>query len=234
MSEELIGYTADQHREISRVVIAARKSERPAVGVQPGAEVYPGVCRFILFESDLPVYRPRIVRDCALFEFNPNGQQRTMEFSGHALEGDLILTLNGIEIQIACDASSEELRAKLVENGINSSDCRATVFPGLWEFDFNGGRFSEKPPTLSCEAFEPPPEDVETPVFSGDLRIVDEAWVSVSTDGENVKVVETRDWMPHKTGAIKAGAIGAGAWSHEAGWLVLAWQCRDYSFRAGG
>jgi hypothetical protein len=232
MTEELIGYTLDQHRELSQVVLAARKFSSPSVAVASQPDVYPGVCRVILHESDPPVYRPKELRECALFELNLSGQQKTIEFSGHELEGDLILKINDIEIQISCDADTEELREKLDENGIKLNDCRATVFPGFWEFDFNGGKFFEKPPTLTCEAFEPDPDDDDAPVFSGDITIVDEAWVSVTTDGENVKTVETRDWIPHKSGQLTAGAIGGGVWSHEAGWLVLAWQCRDYSFAA--
>jgi hypothetical protein len=230
MTEELIGYTPEQHRELSQVVLAARKFLAPGVGVPTAPDVYPGVCRLILSEPDSPVYRPKEVRECALFEFNPSGQQQTIEFSGHELEGDLLLKINDIEMRIACDATTEELRTKLKDNSISPADCRATVFPGLWEFDFNGGKFFETPPTLTIRPFEPPPEDFDTPVFSGELTIVDEAWVSVSNNRETVRTVQTRDWVPFQQGQLTAGAIGAGVWSHAAGWLVLAWQCRDYSF----
>lgn len=234
MSDELIGYTDEQHREISRVVLDARKWTAPAVGVASSQSLYPGVARVIAHHSDAPTYQPKTTRECAIFELNANGQQKTLEFSGQALEGDLVLTIAGHEVQVDCRTTTSQLRAKLIDAGISAADCRATVFPGLWEFDFNAGRYFEQAPSMSAEAWEPPSDDLDSPVFSGQLKIVDEAWLSVSADGVEPTTIETRDWIPHKSGAIKAGAIGAASWSHEAGWLVLAWQCRDYSFRSGG
>jgi hypothetical protein len=231
MTEDLIGYTEQQHREISRIVLAEHKWSVPAVGVNSRPAVYPGVCRVILSEADAPSYAPKQTRKCALFELNVSGQQKTIEFSGHDLEGDLNLSIGGELIQVSCKSTTKQLRQKLHQQGIKGADCRATVFPGLWEFDFNGGRFAETPPTFSCVPFEPPSDDDDTPVFSGELHIVNEAWVSVSQDGDVPMNVDTRDWIPFRTGQLTAGAIGAGVWSHEAGWLVLAWQCRDYSFR---
>lgn len=235
MTETLYGLTEAQHAEVGRLVRSNRVTARPETSTATkNRDRYRGIARVILIDSNSPTYQPQVVRECGLFRFSPNGQQRTIEFSGHALEGDLILSINGSEMQIDCAATTADLRAKLSEIGVNARDCRATVFPGLWEFDFNSGRFREKPPTLTCTAYEPPPEDTETPVFSGDLRVVSETWVSVSSNGEVFDTVATREWIPFKPGALTSGAIGAALWSYEAGWMVLAWQCRDYSFRAEG
>lgn len=233
MTETLYGLTATQHAEVGRIVIHSKRGNRPATQqAERDPHRYRGVARVIMLD-DNPVYEPKTKRDCAIFRLNAHGQQKTLEFIGHALEGDLVVRIAGSELRIECRATTAELRAKLTEAGISASDCRATVFPGLWEFDFNGGRWFESAPSMTVEAWAPPAEDLDSPVFSGELRLVQEAWLSVA-DGGQPKTIETCDWIPFKPGAIKSGAIGAASWSHEAGWLVLAWQCRDYSFRSGG
>ena len=232
MNEPVYGLTAQQHDEIGYYFGRNHDTTRPP-SEPPSSAPFPGSCRVITMEADDPTYTPKKARKVGVFMLRPDGSQVTIEFSGHALEGDLVLRIAGVEIQIDCKATTSQLRSKMVTAGIAARDCRATVFPGLWEFDFNGGRWSEVPPNVQAEAFEPPAEDTETPVFSGQLRITPEAWVSVTRNRLDVETIYCRDWIPHKTGAIKAGAIGAAVWCHEAGWMVIAWQCRDYSFRAG-
>jgi hypothetical protein len=227
-----LGLTPIQHAQVGRMINADAFTTAPKPDSGSGPQ-FPGTCRLITLEAAAPAYTPKTLRSVGLFRLNSDGQQKTIEFTGHALEGDLILAIGGTEIQINCKATTAELREKLRTAGINSADCRANVFPGLWEFDFNGGRWAQAAPAVTCEAFEPPPEDTETPVFSGQLTITSEAWVSLPDNAGGVTRILCRDWIPHKPGAIKAGAIGAAVWCHEAGWLVLAWQCRDYSFRAG-
>lgn len=232
MNEQVYGLTAQQHDEIG-LYFGRNRDTRRQPQQTPGGSEFPGTARVITMAADDPTYTPRVPREVGVFTLHPDGSQITIEFSGHALEGDLVLTIAGVEIQIDCRATTSQLRTKLVAAGIAARECRATVFPGLWELDFNGGRWSKDPPSVQAEAFEPPAEDTETPIFSGQLRITREAWLSVTANRLDVETILCRDWIPHKNGAIKAGAIGAAAWCHEAGWLVLAWQCRDYSFRAG-
>jgi len=228
----VFGLTPTQHNQLGQLIARdAFQTTPPPPGSNPSQ--FPGTCRVITLNASQPVYTPKTLRSVGLFRLNPDGQQTTIEFTGHALEGDLVLRIAGSEIRIDSKATTADLRQKLQAAGINATDCRANVFPGLWEFDFNGGRWAKASPSITCEGFEPPAEDTETPVFSGTLTITPEAWVSVPDDAGGIMTVLCRDWIPHKPGAIKAGAIGGAAWCHEAGWLVLAWQCRDYSFRAG-
>lgn len=227
-----LGLTIRQHEGVGQLL-----SREAFKTVQPpppaGAAQFPGTCRLITLEAVAPAYTPKTLRSVGLFRLNSDGQQITIEFSGHELEGDLILAIGGSSIRINCKATTAELQQKLQAAGINKKDCRANVFPGLWEFDFNGGRWSKASPVLTCQAYQPPPADTETPLFTGQLIITPEAWISVPDNDGGIMRILCRDWIPHKPGAIKAGAIGAAAWCHEAGWLVLAWQCRDYSFKAG-
>ena len=228
----MYGLTAKQFNAVGQLVTAAGSRSRPEA-TRPGLGPYPGACRVILFGDDDPTYTPKTLRRVGLFRLNTTGIQKTVEFTGHSLEGDLVLTIAGIESRVPCKSTTEELRAILADNGIAAKDCRLTVFPGLWEFDFNtGGRWSETPPAFNCQPFIPPDDDDETPVFGGELAIVDEAWVTVTTDGDTFFQIGARDWIPHAAGAVKSGSVGAGVWCEEAGWLVLAWQCRDFSFRA--
>ena len=227
-----LALTPAQHNQVGQLIDANayRTTPAPAAGAGPQ---FPGTCRVLVIDAASPVYTPKTLRSVGLFRLNDDGQQTTIEFTGHALEGDLVLNIGGTEIQIDSKATTDQLREKLRTAGITAKDCRANAFPGLWEFDFNGGRWSKASPSVTCEAFEPPQDDTETPVFSGSLTITPEAWVSVPDDDDGVLRVLCRDWIPHKPGAIKAGAIGAAVWCHEAGWMAIAWQCRDYSFRTG-
>jgi hypothetical protein len=232
MIEQVYGLTAQQHEELGYYFGRNRDTRRPPQE-PPAAATFPGTCRVIAMAADDPTYQPRVPRQVGVFKLHPDGSQTTIEFSGHALEGDLVLTIAGVQMQIDCRATTSQLREKLQAAGIQARDCRATVFPGLWEFDFNGGRWSDSPPSLQALPFDPPAEDTETPVFSGQLRVTREAWLSVTRNRLDIETILCRDWIPHKNGAIKAGAIGAVVWSHEAGFLCIAWQCRDYSFQTG-
>ena len=226
-----LGLTPSQHNQVGQLIAADAFKTVPAPAPAVNAQ-FPGTCRVLILADALPVYTPKSLRSVGLFRLNANGQQTTIEFTGHALEGDLILIIGGVQVQIDCKATTADLRDKLRTAGINSTDCRATVFPGLWEFDFNGGRWSDASPSITCYAFEPPPEDTVTPIFSGQITVTPEAWVSVPDNAGGVTRILCRDWIPHKPGAIKPGAVGACVWCHEAGWMAIAWQCRDFSFRA--
>lgn len=229
MAEEIYGLTLTQNQAVERLVKSSRNSTRPATGLSPPNAKYPGLGRVIIFDTEDPTYDPTTTREVALFRFNPTGTQKTVEFSGQNLEGDLVLTLAGTEYQIPCASTTAELRAIL---NLDLQDCRVTVFPGYWEFDFNNGQWAGDAPSFTIDAYEP--EDEDDPVFDGTAIITDEGWVSVTDDGDTYKTIEINDWVPFLTGAVKAGSIGLIGWSHEAGWISLAWQCRDWSFAEDG
>jgi hypothetical protein len=170
----------------------------------------------------------------ALFEYLPTGQQVTIEMNGQGLQGDIVLTIAGNEIHVDCKATTAELQAALLAVGIDRVNCRATVFPGLWELDFNLGIWSAAAPAVTAEPYEPGAGDTETPVFTGGVVVRLEGWRSISSDGINPDLIPTVDWMPFDQGAIKPGAIGGAHWHYTAGWLVMGWQCRDWSFASGG
>lgn len=228
---QLYGLTEQQHSEVGRLVRDARIIERP----QPSTATkdrsrYRGIARVILLDPAEITYQPKTRRTCGLFRYQPDGQQITLEMVGSALEGDIVLTINGAEVHVDCQADTAELRDALAGSGFSLTDIRATVFPGLWEFDCNFGRFSEIAPTITAEPYSPPPEDTDSPVFGGELNIISEAWCSATDDADTYKTVETVDWIPFENAAVTPGAIGAAQWDFAAGWLVLAWQCRDWSF----
>jgi len=230
MPEAVYGLTSEQHAQVGTLVRGAKTIVREQPG-QPskGPDRYRGICRVMLRDEKPINYVPLTPRTCSLFRYSPNTRQITVMFSGAELEGDLAVTIDGVEIHVDCKATHAELRAALVASGIAKADCRATVFPGLWEFSFTG-RWSAVAPSFTCVAFEPPAEDVEASVYSGELQIVNEAWLSASDDGDEILTVDTIDWVPFSTDAITPGAIGGAQWGYGAGWLVLAWQCREWSF----
>lgn len=224
--DQPIGLTPDQHYAVGQLVARDRAIIRRQ---QPAGRptTYPGVARVLCLGDDDPVYTPRSARDVAVFRWNPTGAQVTVELSGTDLQGQLDVSVGEVTAIVDCQVTTAELRTAL---GISLKDCRITVFPGLWEFDFNHGRWSASAPTVSVTPHEPEEENDDAPVFDGGLRVVNEGWVSITPDGDTYVTAPTTDWIPHLSGAIKAGAIGAAVWSHEAGWLVLAWQCREWSF----
>jgi hypothetical protein len=227
VADEILGLTPQQHADVGRLVIDSKTVARPETGAHVNRAKYPGIARVILIDADDPVYNPLAPRRVAIFRRNPKGSQKTIEFSGKNLEGDIILTIDGVEYRVPCSATAEELRAIVT---IPLRDCRTTVFPGYWEFDFNAGRWSQSVPAFTVEPYEPPEDDNDTPVFDGGIIVTDEGWVSRTDDGDTYVTIETNDWIPFLQGAVKSGAIGSALWSHEAGWLSLAWQCRDFSF----
>ena len=230
MTEELFGLTGDQHAEVGKLVKDSRAISRQPTGAgSRDPHRYRGIARLIAKGPDPLTYNPQTARTCWLFQYSPSSPVKTVEMSGDSLEGDLVLTIGGIESHVDCQATTAELRAALVAAGITATDCRANVFPGLWEFDFSGGRWNSEVPSFTCVAYEPPEGDTTTPVYVGEVKIVTEAWASV-TQGDSVAEIDTRDWIPFEDGAVTSGAVGAAQWHYGAGWLVLAWQCRVWSF----
>lgn len=230
MTEEVLGLFTSQHRDVGKLLSESKvivKDPAGAKGKDP--QRYRGIARVMAQGPDPLKYSPLTTRICWLFEYAPTSPILTVEMGGDALEGDLVLKIGGTEIHVDCKADTAELRSALTAAGISATDCRANAFPGLWEFDFTGGRWSSGVPSFICEPLEPPQDDTETPVYIGSLKIINEAWVSVA-DGESVAIIETTDWIPFADGAVSSGAVGATSWHYGAGWLVVAWQCREWSF----
>jgi hypothetical protein len=234
MTEAVLGLFESQHRELGMIAKDWRVSQKAQPGVSgKNPDRYRGIARVMAQGPDPLTYQPKTERTCWLFEYSKTQPVKTVDLSGDSLEGDLVLTINGAEIHVDCQANTAELRAALVAAGITANDCRANAFPGLWEFDFTGGRWDSAVPSFTCVAYEPPEDDTETPVYSGELSIVDEAWVSVA-DGDEVATIDTTDWIPFAEGAIVSGAVGSAMWHYQAGWIVTAWQCRAWSFASAG
>jgi hypothetical protein len=216
--------------QLGKLVDASKVGSMPAA-TPPTAAAFPGSCRVILLDPQNPRYTPKVARNVGLFRLNPEGVQFTASFRGHEMEGDIVLSIGDVVVQVPCEIQTDALRLALQTAGITATDCRVTVFPGLWEFDFNGGKWKAAAPSIELIPFEPPEDDETTPIFSGQITLISEAWLSVTNDGRTVATVPARDWVQHDPNAIRTGAIGGAVWSHEAGYLVLAWQCRDFSFR---
>lgn len=220
--------TLEQHTGLGHLLARSNDRTRPAQPSQRSG-LYPGVARVLCLGDVDPVYTPLESRDVAVFRFHPSGSQQTVELSGPDMAGKLDVTVGDASATVDCEVTTDELREAL---GLKLRDCRITVFPAYWEFDFNGGRFAgRRMPTVSVSAHEPP-EDSEEPVFDAGIRRVTEGWVSMTADGDGFETIPGTDWIPHLSGAVKAGSLGAAVWSHEAGWLVLAWQCREWSWKA--
>lgn len=225
--DELIAWHPDDFEQARQHLREARTVTRPEKTSGKGKARYHGTARVIIIDESQPVYSPRDVREVAIFRHNPDGIQKTVEMVGENLEGDLVLTIAGVNYQVPCDATTEEIRAIVT---IPLQDCRITAFFGYWEFDFNFGRWSKAAPGFDIEMFEPPEDDDETPVYDGGLIVTDEGWVSVADDGDTYKTIETNDWVPFITGAVKRGSIGLCHWDHAAGWMAGSWMCREISF----
>lgn len=233
-TDDIYGLNAEQHRELGKLAKNARTAHQRGVAQAKRREDrYRGMARVLMLGSELPTYDSRTPRDVALFRYVPDGQQLVIQMDGYDLAGDLVLTIDSIEMHVPCESTTDELRLILTENGITSDDCRVTVFPALWEFDFNLGQWQSQRPTVTCSPYEPPPEDTVTPVFSGDLTLIDEGWISATDDGETVLTIQVVDWVPWPRGAVHHGAIGIAGWCFGVGWIVTAWQCRGFSFAAG-
>lgn len=222
---EVLGLTLEQHTGLGQLLSRSNDRTRSGSSSQRPA-LYPGVARVLCLGDVDPVYTPKAGRDAAVFRYYPDGVQTTVELSGADLAGRLDITVGDVSVTVDCQVDTEGLRAAL---GFSLRDCRATVFPAYWELDFNGGRFAKRPPIVSVVPYEPEEGSEET-AYNGGLRVLSEGWVSMSSDGDGFETIQTTDWVPHLSGAVKAGSIGAAVWSHNAGWLVLAWQCREWSF----
>lgn len=220
--ERILGLTEGQHREVGRLVVSARTSQRPPVGVRPKARHTRRAARVMIVSDSFPIYSPRIHRQVALFDWNRTAYVKTVSFVGQDLEGDILLTIDGTTYRIDCTVGNVGLRAAL---GLSHRVCRATAFPGYWEFVFPG-RWR---PEVSAVPFEP--ANSGTPFFEGGLWVVQEGWVSATADGINPSLVPCVDGIPFVEGEVRRGALAIASPLTDSLWLTNKWHCPAFSFK---
>lgn len=230
---ELIGYTPEQHARISRAVRAFERPELGAAGVSDRQNVYRGPVRVIAMTDR--EYDSTTTTRVPVFVLDDQRYVLTVEQTGSALAGYLALILNGVRYLVECRRQTMAFPV---------AGLRVTVFPGLWEFDF--GELAEgQTPTIEveditadenttlCELFD----DTDSVIFTGSTIVRREYWVSQQLDDSEdplpVEYTSIRDVIPYQTGAVKAGAIGIGQWTWDAGFVVGGWQCRTFSHATG-
>lgn len=229
MTEEIYGLTGSQHSELGSLALAAKQQRRGKMAANDG-NGQPELLRVVATEE--PVYRPAGTQhEVIVFEYDETDRVQTLYMTGTGLRGNLVLTINGVELApIDARATQDELRAH----------CKAelpkhtvSVWLGIWEFD---GRDIDDKAEIEIkpeEAPEEPPPDFVS--FDGGLQLVDEYWVSArleTNDRHNPEYVKDvlTDALPYTDGTVAEGAIGLCKWHDEAGWIPIAWQCRDISF----
>ena len=221
-AEAEFGLTDDQHRAIGRLVVAARASQRPQAGVLAKAKRTRRAARVMIVNSSFPVYSPKHSRYVALFDWNPTAYVKTVSFVGQNLEGDILLTIDGTTTQIDCRTSTNGLRAAI---GLPLRQCRATAFPGYWEFVFPG-RWK---PEVSAVPFEPANSD--DVFFQGGLWVVEEGWVSSMVDGISYTTVAAIDGIPFVEGEVRRGALAIASPLTDSLWIAGKWCCPAFSFK---
>lgn len=228
------GLTLEQHRELSRLVLDARHSVRSADTVPPRARQYRPPVRVIALTDR--TYDSRTFERLPYFVYEPQRTVYTIQFIGSALSGYVALTISGQRFVLECR------REHLADIEAAIPGLRATVLPGLWELDFGVPASADSisveisaittdENTSICALFD----DLDSAVYSGATLVRSEAWVTTIDETELPAVARTpvRDCIPYETGSVGAGAIGIVAWTWDAGFLAIAWQCRTWSWATG-
>lgn len=232
MTEELYGLTLQQHQALERLDRQSRVTSRDGAAIQVGTKRYPPPVRVIAMSDR--VYDSTVSESLPVFTYDRDRTVYTVEQVGSALAGYLALTINGVRFIVECRIDS------LAEVEAAVPGVRATVLPGLWEFDF--GELDEvsaaaisvaveeitadEDATL-CELFD----DEESVAYTGSTIVRREFWVTSPDDDETPAVVqrEVTDAIPYATSSVAKGAIGFGIWNWDAGYTIIAWQCRTFS-----
>ena len=225
MTEELLGLYDSQHRALERLDAESRFSERPAVGVAPKPRLSVNTgARVMYVDEGYAIYNPREKRKVAVFHLNRQADTKTIEMSGTDLNGNLLVTIAGVEYAAECRSTTDQLRAIFAEY---ERDCRITAFPGMWEFAWTGDapEMSVRPGPLTGGS-----ERVNG--YTGGVLLIDEAWVSQDDGAGGVAMLEVTDAMPFLEGEIRRGARAIAVWAKSDGWLVGEWACRPFAFRA--
>lgn len=231
--QQLIGYDLEQHREISELVLAARTSRLPQAGVQASRSraVRPPVRVIAMTDR---TYDSKKSAALPYFRYDRARTVFTAEQVGSALAGYLALTINGTRFILEC-------RRTHLDDVKATGLVRATVFPGLWEFDFGNldpsrititvANITAAENTTLCALFT----NTTSVIFTGATIVRQEYWVSVPEEGRSPAVVHQpiTDCIPYQTSNVPKGAIGVAMWSWDAGYLAMAWQCRTFSHATG-
>lgn len=233
-SEDVYGLTLDQHRQVSRLALDARYNVRSADAVPPRVRQYRPPVRVIALTDR--TYDSRTFERLPYFVFEPQRTVYTIQFVGSALSGYVALTISGQRFVLECR------RETLSDIETAVPGLRATVLPGYWELDFGVPTYSDgisveisaittDENTSICALFD----DLDSAVFSGATIVRREGWVTSIDETELPAVARTpvRDCIPYENGSVGAGAIGIVAWTWDAGFLAIAWQCRTWSWATG-
>lgn len=230
--DTLYGLTLNQHQALERLDRKDRVTSRDQTNVLVKAKQYPPPMRTIAMTDR--VYDSTASEELPIFEYDRERTVYVVEQVGSALAGYLALTVNGVRFVVECriDSLSE------VEAAIPT--VRATVLPGLWEFDFGvldetaAAEVSVEIEVITadenaslCELFD----DTGSLRYTGSTIVRQEYWVTIPDD-DNTPAVATRevtDAIPYSTSSVAKGAIGLGFWSWDAGYIIFAWQCRTFS-----
>jgi hypothetical protein len=178
---------------------------------------------------DFPAYSPRIPRPVALFEYDPDQVVVTVRFFGEGLRGLVVLRIQDRDpIELDVRSTTDQLRERLKTVEIDLKYCRATVFPGLWEFHFTDAEIVRKqePPTLDVDTFY-----TDSNIrFTGGVIVQREGWVSATDDGDKPVNVNVVDAIPFDRGEVKAGAIALAQRYGADQFMVTNWTCPGFTF----
>jgi hypothetical protein len=222
---DIYGLTQEQHTAVGDLLQRSGnivRAEAPPV-VRRGAP-----SEFVRVMSlDFPTYSPREAREVALFEHDPLAVVVTAKFFGESLAGDVVLKFGSLSIRLDCRSTTAQLRAKL---GVALNYCRATVFPGLWEFHFVDPTVvrTQTPPTIDVETYF---TGGNLP-FTGGVVVTREGWVSATDDGDNFAKVEVIDAVPFRKGQVKAGGIALAQRYGADQFMVSGWSCPEFTFKS--
>lgn len=221
-----LGLTPRQHAAIDRQLVAGRTTTA-TTGSIPDADAGEQLLRVLA--PTQPSYTPGTPLECPVFEFDDSaGRVTAIYFTGSGLRGNVLITVDGSELPVIDVRSTEdELRAHVADA---LPDHVVSVWPGFWEFDGRG----VDAVTINVEAEEPPDEPPPTFVsFDGGIQVVSEVWAlaKVETDdGPVQQTAEIVDALPYTAGTVAVSAIGLCMLHELAGWIPIAWQCREVSY----
>lgn len=225
MTNDIFGLTQEQHTALGDLLQRSGNTVR----VEPVATVRRGSpSEFVRVMSlDFPTYSPREAREVALFEHDPLAVVITAKFFGESLAGDVVLQFGDKSVRLDCRSTTAQLRAKL---GVSLNYCRATVFPGLWEFHFVDPTIvrTQTPPVVTVDTYFTD----ATVRFTGGVVVTREGWVSATDDGDTFAKVEVIDAVPFRKGQVKAGSIALAQRYGAEQFMVSGWSCPEFTFQS--
>jgi len=233
---DIYALTAEQHGQLGAMLQAGQRIDRPPAPALPRGDVLTQFARVMTL--DYPRYSPITPRQCALFDFAPDGLTWTVKFYGETLHNRVRLKFGAGEVLVDCRATTDQLRAAMAQqlefDGNNPQEklaslrklVRVTVFPGLWEFAFVDERL------LSDRTLTPPAIDVEPFLMDGGVVITQEGWQSATEDGDDFVKVGVLDGVPFIRGEVRAGSLAV---AHAYGadqFLATHWSCPAFTFKS--